>query len=138
MAMTVEHRKMVDHICSHEERFAHLEAEIAEMHARLESKKEDIHQMQAEREKQNQMQMELIEKVTAVTVLLKQGQTQREANNKKFEDIEKKVDKLQSELTETRTDVTDFVASQRSFRNTIAIGAPIIISLIVGVIFKFI
>ena len=45
--------------------------------------------------------------------------------------LEKKVDNLQ-------TDFTDFVASQRSFRSTIIIGIPIIISIIVGVIFHFV
>ena len=66
-----------DHRCHYEERFAHLEAELAEVNAKLESKKEDIQQIQSERERQNQMQMELIEKVTTVTVLLKQGQQQK-------------------------------------------------------------
>lgn len=126
-----------EHTCLHEERFARLEAELAEANAKIESKKEDIQQIQSERERQNQMQMELIEKVTAVTVLLKQGQQQRVQNNKKFEDIEKKVDNLQSELTETRTDVTDFVASQRSFRNTMLALIPII-SILVGIILRFI
>ena len=110
-----------DHRCHYEERFAHLEAELAEVNAKLES----------ERERQNQMQMELIEKVTTVTVLLKQGQQQRKNNNKKIDDLEKKVDKLQN-------DFTDFVASQRSFRNTVIVGVPIAISIIVGIVFKFI
>ena len=86
--------------------------------------------------------MELIEKVTEVTVLLKASQEQREANNtandKKFDDLEEKIDALTNENNELKTQVTDFIASQRSFRNTVAIGAPIIISIIVGVIFKFI
>ncbi len=120
-----------DHRCHYEERFAHLEAELAEVNAKLESKKEDIQQIQSERERQNQMQMELIEKVTTVTVLLKQGQQQRKNNNKKIDDLEKKVDKLQN-------DFTDFVASQRSFRNTVIVGVPIAISIIVGIVFKFI
>ena len=120
-----------DHRCHYEERFAHLEAELAEVNAKLESKKEDIQQIQSERERQDQMQMELIEKVTTVTVLLKQGQQQRKNNNKKIDDLEKKVDKLQN-------DFTDFVASQRSFRNTVIVGVPIAISIIVGIVFKFI
>ncbi|MBQ2654687.1 MAG: hypothetical protein IJF83_14125 [Methanobrevibacter sp.] len=120
-----------EHICIHEERFANLEAEMAEANARLESKKEDIQQIQAERLKQNKLQMELIEKVTVVTTLLEASQKQRDKNNEKFDALEKKVDNLQ-------TDFTDFVASQRSFRSTIIIGIPIIISIIVGVIFHFV
>ena len=120
--------------CCYEERFAHIESELAEVNARLESKKEDIHQIQAERIRQNQLQMELIEKVTVVTTLIKQGQEQREANNQKFEDLEKKVDNLQNDLT-------DFVASQRSFKNTMlalfGIGTPLI-SVIVAVVLHFI
>lgn len=131
-----------NHICVHEERFAHIESEIAETNARLESKKEDIKQIQNDKDEQNKLQVQLIEKVTRVTVLLEQSQKQREDNNKsndkKFEDLENKIDALTSELGTTKTELTDFVASQRSFRNTIAIGAPIIISIIVGVIFKFI
>lgn len=131
-----------NHICVHEERFAHIESEIAETNARLESKKEDIKQIQNDKDEQNKLQVQLIEKVTRVTVLLEQSQKQREDNNKsndkKFEDLENKIDALTSELGTTKTELTDFVASQRSFRNTIAIGAPIIISIIVGVILKFI
>ncbi len=131
-----------NHICVHEERFAHIESEIAETNARLESKKEDIKQIQNDKDEQNKLQVQLIEKVTRVTVLLEQSQKQREDNNKsndkKFEDLENKIDALTSELGTTKTELTDFVASQRSFRNTIAIGAPIIISIVVGVIFKFI
>lgn len=131
-----------NHICVHEERFAHIESEIAETNARLESKKEDIKQIQNDKDEQNKLQVQLIEKVTRVTVLLEQSQKQREDNNKsndkKFEDLENKIDALTSELGTTKTELTDFVASQRSFRNTVAIGAPIIISIVVGVIFKFI
>lgn len=131
-----------NHICVHEERFAHIESEIAETNARLESKKEDIKQIQNDKDEQNKLQVQLIEKVTRVTVLLEQSQKQREEskknNDKKFDDIEEKIDALTSELGTTKTELTDFVASQRSFRNTVAIGAPIIISIIVGVIFKFI
>ena len=131
-----------NHISVHEERFAHIESEIAETNARLESKKEDIKQIQNDKDEQNKLQVQLIEKVTRVTVLLEQSQKQREDNNKsndkKFEDLEEKMDLLNQELVNTKTELTDFVASQRSFRNTIAIGAPIIISLIVGVIFKFV
>ena len=104
----------------------------------MDNKKDDIHSINKELVHDRQQQIELIEKVTEVTVLLKAGQEQREANNRKFEDLEKKVDKVQEDLTNTRNDMTDFVASQRSFRNTVAIGAPIVISIIVGVLFKFI
>ena len=77
-----------------------------------------------------------------MTVLLRAGQKQRDETNeaidKKFKDLEDRFDKVSEELSETKEQVTDFIASQRSFRNTVAIGAPIIISIIVGVIFKFI
>lgn len=130
------------HICIHEERFANLESSQAKLQARLESKKEDIHSINKELHTDRQQQMELIEKVTEVTVLLKASQEQRETNNKandeKFEDLEKKIDMLTKENNELKTQVTDFIASQRSFRNTVAIGAPIIISIVVGVLFKFI
>ena len=89
-----------------------------------------------------QQQIELIEKVTEVTVLLRASQKSRDENNesidKKFKDLEDKFDKVSEELSDTKEQLTDFVASQRSFRNTVAIGAPIIISIVVGVIFKFI
>lgn len=124
--------------CCHEERFANIEKDLAELKARMDNKKEDIHDINKELANDRQQQIELIEKVTEATVLLKTGQQQREDNNKKMDDLEKKVDKLQTELSDTKTQLTDFVASQRSFRNTVAIGAPIIISIIVGVIFKFI
>ena len=131
-----------NHQCIHEERFANLESTQAKLQARLESKKEDIHSINKELYTDRKQQMELIEKVTEVTVLLKASQEQREANNtandKKFDDLEEKIDALTNENNELKTQVTDFIASQRSFRNTVAIGAPIIISIVVGVIFKFI
>ena len=126
------------HQCIHEERLTNIEVDIAELKTRMDNKKDDIHSINKELVHDRQQQIELIEKVTEVTVLLKAGQEQREANNRKFEDLEKKVDKVQEDLTNTRNDMTDFVASQRSFRNTVAIGAPIVISIIVGVLFKFI
>ena len=128
--------------CLYEERFAALERENAELKARLDSKKEDIHSINKELYADRQQQIELIEKVTEVTVLLKAGQKQREESNeatdKQFQELKDTVDSLQKELADTKEQLTDFVASQRSFRNTVAIGAPIIISIIVGVLFKFI
>lgn len=128
--------------CLYEERFANLEKENAELKARMDSKKENIHDINKELATDRQQQIELIEKVTEVTVLLKAGQKSRDENNKdfekKFKDLEEKFDKVSDELAETKEQLTDFVASQRSFRNTVAIGAPIIISIIVGVLFKFI
>ena len=138
MKLLVMIKMVADHPgCIHEERFAHLESDYAELKARMDNKKDDIHSINKELYADRQQQVQLIEKVTEVTVLLKASQEQREANNKKFEDLEEKVDELQKELSSTKTELTDFVASQRSFRNTVAIGAPIIISLIVGVLFKF-
>ncbi|MBQ6443388.1 MAG: hypothetical protein IJJ11_01770 [Methanosphaera sp.] len=128
--------------CLYEERFANLERENAELKARMDSKKENIHDINKELATDRQQQIELIERVTEVTVLLKAGQKSRDENNeaidKKFQDLEEKFDKVSDELAETKEQLTDFVASQRSFRNTVAIGAPIIISIIVGVLFKFI
>ena len=128
--------------CYYEERISSLERDVAELKARMDNKKEDIHDINKELQYDRKQQIELVEKVTEVTVLLKAGQEQRDANNEvnnqKFDDLDKKVDNLTEELNETKTQLTDFVASQRSFRNTVAIGAPIIISIIVGVIFKFI
>jgi len=127
--------------CLYEERFANLERENAELKARLDNKKEDIHDINKELVEDRQQQIKLIEKVTEVTAILKASQKQREEINeitdKKFDELKETVDLLQSELADTKEQLTDFVASQRSFRNTIAIGAPIIISLVVGVAFKF-
>ena len=135
--------KPIDHPgCLYEKRFADLEKENAELRARMDSKKEDIYLINKELATDHQQQIELIEKVTEVTVLLRAGQKQRDETNeaidKKFKDLEDRFDKVSEELSETKEQLTDFVASQRSFRNTVAIGAPIIISIIVGVIFKFI
>lgn len=127
--------------CLYEERFANLEKENAELKARMDNKKEDIHDINKELATDRQQLIELIEKVTEVTVLLKAQQKQRkeqnDATDKKIQDLKETVDSLQEELADTKEQLTDFVASQRSFRNTVAIGAPIIISLVVGVVFKF-
>lgn len=123
--------------CCHEERFASIESELAEIQVRLDTKKEDIQQIQSERDRQQKLQTTLIEKVTRVTVLLEEGQKQREANNKKMDDLEDKIDELQKELANYKNDMTDFVSSQRSFRNTMLALIPII-SIIVGVILHFI
>lgn len=123
--------------CCHEERFATIESEIAEINARLENKKEDIHQMQLEKERQQELQATLIEKVTRVTVLLEEGQKQRSAHNKKIDELENKIDHLQKEVSNYRNDLTDFASSQRSFRNTMLALIPII-SILVGVALHFI
>ena len=123
--------------CYYEERFSRLEQDVAELKARMEVKKEDIHDINKELLNERQQQMELIEKVTEVTVLLKASQEQRKANDKKFDDIEDKIDQLQTEITETKEQLTDLVASQRSFRNVVIVGVPIIIG-IIGLIFHFI
>ena len=123
--------------CYYEERFSRLEQDVAELKARMDVKKEDIHDINKELVNERQQQMELIEKVTEVTVLLRASQEQRKTNNKRFDDIEDKVDALQTELTETKEQITDLIASQRSFRNTVVVGVPIIIA-IVGLVFHFI
>ena len=118
------------HSCYYEERFSRLEQDVAELKARMNSKRENIDNINSELSQDRQHQIELIEKVAEVTVLLKEGQRQREANNKRFDTLEQKVDKLQDELT-------DLHSSQRSFRNTIIALIPII-SIIVGVILHYI
>ena len=127
--------------CYYEERFSRLEQDVAELKARMEVKKEDIHDINKELVSERQQQMELIEKVTEVTVLLRASQEQRKANNKRFDDIEDKVDQLQGEITATKEEMTDFIASQRSFKNTMlalfGIGTPII-SIIVAIILHYI
>lgn len=123
--------------CYYEERFSRLEQDVAELKARMDVKKEDIHDINIELAQDKQQQIELIEKVTEVTVLLRAGQEQRELNNQKMNELEKKVDKLQNDLTETNDRITDLIASQRSFRNTVIVGVPIIIG-VVGLIFHFI
>ena len=126
-----------NHSCCHEERFASIESELAEINVRLDTKKEDIQQIQSERDSQQRLQTELIEKVTRVTVLLEEGQKQRENNNKKMNDLEDKIDEMKTELANYKNDMTDFVSSQRSFRNTMMALIPVI-SIIVGVILHFI
>lgn len=131
-----------EHTCLYEERFARIESEQATLKARMASKKDDLYNINKQMATDRQQQIELIEKVTEVTVLLRASQKSRDENNeaidKKFKDLEDKFDKVSEELSDTKEQLTDFVASQRSFRNTVAIGAPIIISIVVGVIFKFI
>ena len=105
--------------CLYEERFANIEKENAELKARMDSKKEDIHLINKELVADRQQQIELIEKVTEVTVLLRASQKQREESNeltdKKFDELKETVDLLQSELADTKEQLTDFVASQEVF-----------------------
>ena len=127
--------------CYYEERFSRLEQDVAELKARMDVKKEDIHDINKELVSERQQQMELIEKVTEVTVLLRASQEQRKLNNKRFDDIEDKVDQLQTELGATKEEMTDFIASQRSFKNTMlalfGIGTPII-AVIVSILLHYI
>ena len=127
--------------CYYEERISNLERDVAELKARMDNKKEDIHDINKELQYDRKQQIELVEKVTEVTVLLKAGQKQRKESNestdKQFQELKDTVDSLQKELADTKEQLTDFVASQRSFRSTVVIGVPIIISLIVGVGMKF-
>ena len=116
--------------CYYEERISRLETEVAQLKARMDNKKEQVHTINTELAHDRQQQIELIEKVTEVTVLLREGQEQRKANNKRFDTLEAKVDKLQDELI-------DFKSSQRSFRNTMLALIPII-SIIVGIILHYI
>lgn len=124
------------HVCLYEERFAKLESDVAELNARLDSKKEDIHSINNELVRDRQLQSELIEKVTTVTVLLKESQKQRAANNTKLGELESKIDKLQDELTNNKEDVIELTSSLNSFRNTVIALVPIV-SIIVGIILHF-
>ena len=124
------------HVCLYEERFAKLESDVAELNARLDSKKEDIHSINDELVRDRQLQSELIEKVTTVTVLLKESQKQRAANNTKLGELESKIDKLQDELTNNKEDVIELTSSLNSFRNTVIALVPIV-SIIVGIILHF-
>lgn len=123
--------------CMYEERIAHIESDIAEINVKLDSKKEDIHQIQEDRERQQRLQTTLIEKVTRVTVLLEEGQKQRKNHSQKMDDLEDKIDDMKKELADYRNDLTDFASSQRSFRNTMLALIPII-SILVGIALHFI
>ena len=116
--------------CSYEKRFANIESDIAELRARMDSKEDDIFNLNKELLRDHQQQEELIEKVTRVTVLLEESQKQRDNSNKKLEDAERKIDHLQ-------TDVTALSSSLNSFRNTIIVLVPII-SIIVTIVLHFI
>ena len=116
--------------CFYEKRFANIESDIAELRARMDSKKDDIFNLNKELLRDHQQQEELIEKVTRVTVLLEESQKQRDNSNKKLEDAERKIDHLQ-------TDVTALSSSLNSFRNTIIVLVPII-SIIVTIVLHFI
>lgn len=116
--------------CSYEKRFANIESDIAELRARMDSKKDDIFNLNKELLRDHQQQEELIGKVTRVTVLLEESQKQRDNSNKKLEDAERKIDHLQ-------TDVTALSSSLNSFRNTIIVLVPII-SIIVTIVLHFI
>lgn len=128
---------MSEHVCLHEERFANLESDVAELKARVDSKKEDINSINTELLRDRQQQTELIEKVTRVTVLLEEGQKQRTANNDKLGELEDKIDKLQKELTNNKEDVIALTSSLNSFKNTIVVLIPVV-SILVGVILHFI
>lgn len=128
---------MAEHTCLHEERFASIEADLAELKAKMESKHETIHTLNSEISRDRQQQAELLEKVTTVTVLLKEGQGQRVANNEKLTALENKIDHLQEELSANKADVIELTSSLNSFRNTVLALIPIV-SIIVGVILHFI
>ena len=122
--------KTIHSDCVYEKRLSDIEADIAELRARMDSKKDNIYNLNKELLRDHQQQEELIEKVTRVTVLLEEGQKQRDINNKKLEDAERKIDHLQ-------TDMTALSSSLNSFRNTIIVLIPII-SIIVTVVLHFV
>jgi len=119
-----------NHICIHEQRFADLESDVAELKAKSDSKQSDIININKELIRDRQQQTELLEKVTKVTVLLEESQKTRDDNNKKIEELEKKVDTLQDNVTQLNS-------SLGSFKNTMLALIPII-SIIVGIVLHFI
>ena len=124
-------------ICIHEERFATVESDVAELKARLDSKRDDIHSINNELLRDRQHQTELLEKVTRVTVLLEEGQKQRTANNDKLTELEDKIDKLQDEIVDNKQDIVALSSSLSSFRNTMLALIPIV-SIIISVVLHFI
>lgn len=125
-----------DWTCIYEERLSGLEADVAELKARLDSKKEDIQGINKELLYDRQQQTELIEKVAKVVTLIEESQKQRTANNKKLDDLEKKIDNLQTELTNNKQDMVALSSSLSSFRNTM-IGLIPVISICVTVALHF-
>ena len=70
--------------CYYEERFSRLEQDVAELKARMDVKKEDIHDINKVIAQDRQQQIELIEKVTEVTVILKAQQKQRKEQSSRL------------------------------------------------------
>ena len=129
---------MVEHTstCCNQERFASIEADLAELKARMDNKREDIHSINEELSQDRQQQTELIEKVTRVTVLLEESSKQRDDNNEKLGEVEGKIDDIQAGLSSNKADVVALTSSLNSFRNTMLALIPII-SILVGVILHF-
>jgi len=119
-----------NHTCIHEQRFADLESDVAELKARIDSKQSDIININKELIRDRQQQTELLEKVTKVTVLLEESQKTREDNNTRIMELENKIDKLQDEVTKQSSSIN-------SFRNTVLALIPIV-SIIVGIVLHFI
>lgn len=119
-----------NHTCIHEQRFADLESDVAELKARSDSKQSDIININKELLRDRQQQAELLKEVTKVNVLLEESQKTRDDNNKKIEELEKKVDTLQDNVTQLNS-------SLGSFKNTMLALIPII-SIIVGIVLHFI
>ena len=119
-----------NHTCIHEQRFADLESDVAELKARSDSKQSDIININKELIRDRQQQAELLKEVTKVTVLLEESQKTRDDNNKKIEELEKKVDTLQDTVIQLNS-------SLGSFKNTMLALIPII-SIIVGIVLHFI
>lgn len=119
-----------EYVCIHEARLSTIERDMAELQARLDGKKDDIHEINKELLRDRQQQTELLEKVTRVTVLLEEGQKQRSENNSKLEEAEKKIDHLQNDLTALSS-------SLNSLRNMLIALVPII-SIVVSVVLHFI
>ena len=114
-------------ICIHEERFATIESDVAELKARLDSKRDDIHSINNELLRDRQHQTELLE----------EGQKQRTANNSKLTELEDKIDKLQDEIVDNKQDIVALSSSLSSFRNTMLALIPIV-SIIISVVLHFI
>lgn len=117
------------HQCIHEERFSNIEKDLAEVTAKLENKKDNIYTINKELLNEREQLTSLLKEVTELKVLIEQSQIQRLENNNKLNDAEKKIDKLQ-------TDVTSLASSLNALKTVVIVAVPII-SIIVTIALHF-
>lgn len=115
-----------------EKEITDLKAENAELNARLDNKKDDIHGINKELVRDRETQIKLLTEVTALKTLLEQSQKERTKANDEVKELKDKIDKLEIGFT-------DFKSSVNSFRNTVltifGVGTPIV-SVIVVILTK--